>query len=354
MNLNKIAQLESELNAIRQGSWLTQFGGSQYGVGYSVYCYCLRQILTEASVQNTIELQAYRRIAQQISVSSDFNQGYFPAYHNHIHSCEAMIFATTLFIEEYKTDDEKRLHLGPRFLISIMAHDLAHPGRTAVEYQELEQNSIQSFREIMRLARANGNTGIDDVEESQVQLVLSDPDFLHYLFRDLQNIILGTEMTIEFTENYKTYHTLHDRRVGEIRRDHDRPGASDRRQNRLTMPDNADADMISLKKLANEADIGASCFPMGYMLGQALAEELNNKAMGTWAGRLYFLKNFGRFDSLASRKLGLDIYIKNQIHVIQSLGVEVLERLVQEKDPMLVINMVKDVASGIEQATVSK
>ncbi len=71
---------------------------------------------------------------------------------------------------------------------------------------------------------------------------------------------------------------------------------------------------VRLNTLANEADIFVSVLQLyGSEKGFLLAEEQNMPSLATEQGRMFFLENLAKYTSEASKKLGIQEHITEQV-----------------------------------------
>lgn len=203
------------------------------------------------------------------------------AYHNRDHTAEAVLSAAVLAQAEPWTPPARQ-NQGLKFLVAMMAHDVGHTGAFGAPKGSLEQSSAQVF--------------------SQVWSRFAGPDPGSMARADhavIQSVILGTE----FTEGPRL-------NADNLLRD------PSRMQYRIQV-------------MANDADILASVLPQtGPERGQLLAQEWSaagphaaaaSATVGTWAGRLGFLKAI-RLTSLGAQALGAARLREREIDTIEAIG----------------------------------
>lgn len=108
---------------------------------------------------------------------------------------------------------------------------------------------------------------------------------LSHFQRRIARLILGTEFKVGVQANLKAYES----------NDKNNP-------------------FVRLNTLANEADIFVSVLQLyGSEKGFLLAEEQNMPSLATEQGRMFFLENLAKYTSDASKKLGIQEHITEQV-----------------------------------------
>lgn len=202
------------------------------------------------------------------------------AYHNQIHSAEA-IFSSALLIKEELSEAEV-LHYAPYLLFAMMCHDIEHTGghnQTPYELEKLAVNSVkQQLKSIF-------------VQTYWEDNFLQQYGSLLHFQRKIERIILGTDFKFGVQKNIKAYQNNSSNNI-----------------------------FIRLNTLANEADIFVSIMDeLGNEKGLLLAQEQKQPQLATQQGRLFFLENLVHYVSIASQKLAIQDYLKNQIHYLKTI-----------------------------------
>lgn len=207
------------------------------------------------------------------------------AYHNHLHSADAIISASFLAKEEFSSQELKVN--GSLLLFAMMCHDIAHNGgHNNFEY-ELEIAAVNSMNNYVIIHPELLNYWNNNLKDAYGEW--------HTFSQKLESVILGTDFKNGPITNLKNYE-----------------------QNPI--------NINKVRLLATEADILPSCTStLGPALGLLLAQEQNNPNIGTWQGREFFIKNLVKFGTLASKRCGIQEHIDIQIEVINTIGVEKLD-----------------------------
>lgn len=207
-------------------------------------------------------------------------------YHNHFHSADAIISASFLANAEFSIDELK--NNGELLLFSMMFHDIAHNGGHNTFDYELEQAAVNSMNEFF-----NSNPHLLVFWNNKLKEIYGD---WSNFSQQVASIILYTDFKNGPVINLKNY-------------------------------EEQSIDINRIRLLANEADILSSCTSvLGPKLGLLLAKEQNNPKLGTWKGRELFLSKLVKIGSLASKKFELQQHINMQIEIMQSIGVDELDK----------------------------
>lgn len=197
------------------------------------------------------------------------------AYHNQIHSAEA-IFASSILVKEEFTKEHLH-HYSPYLLFGMMCHDIAHNGKTNQYPYELEKKAVQSMKEHLNTPEFE-SLWKNNFEKNY-------GDFSHFQ-RRLTRLILGTEFKVGVEANVQDYEK------------------------------NKNEPFNKINMLANEADIFVSVNEyFGNEKGMLLSEEQKMPALATEKGRMFFLEHLAKYKSDASKKLGVQEHINYQINM---------------------------------------
>lgn len=204
------------------------------------------------------------------------------AYHNRDHTAEAVLAAETLMANE-PLSAAARMNQGLRLLAAMVAHDVGHTGAFGTPKGSLEEASAHVFEQEWK---ALGPV-LDRTNENDV----------------VRSIILGTE----FSEGP--------------------------RNNAARFAQSPASLLPRLHVLANDADVLASVLPeTGPERGRLLAREWQEAgpaaagpaaAVGSWAGRLGFLKVV-TMASDSARALGVGALRQAEIEAIEAITPQVL------------------------------
>ena len=218
------------------------------------------------------------------------------AYHNKSHAADAVISASHLATHEFTNNSHDLKHNGSYLLFSMLSHDIAHNGGHNSYDYELEQKAVLSMKdyvksrpEMMRLweNKLASTYGSWDNFSNQISEIILGTDFKNGPTKNLQSYSINSQSTVKINQ---------------------------------------------LKLLANEADILPSCtHDLGPKLGVQLAEEQNNPGVGSWSGRLFFLKNLAKFGSNASKNIHIQDHINQQVSLIEKFKPETLNEITQNK-----------------------
>lgn len=196
------------------------------------------------------------------------------AYHNQIHSAEAIFSAAIFAKEEFNSKELDKY--APYLLFGMMCHDIEHNGGHNKQPYELEKLAVQSMKEHLNQKE------MKTFWENNLQ---EDYGKLSHFQRRIARLILGTEFKVGVQANLKAYES----------NDKDNP-------------------FVRLNTLANEADIFVSVLQLyGSEKGFLLAEEQNMPSLATEQGRMFFLENLAKYTSDASKKLGIQEHISEQV-----------------------------------------
>lgn len=227
-----------------------------------------------------------------LAVAARVNADTQAAYHNRDHTAEAVLSAEALLAAE-PMSDLLRKNQGLRLLVAMTAHDVGHTGAFGGPKGALEQASAATFLEVWN--------HFDPQPTSRFRLA----DRLA-----VEAIVLGTEFVDGPRQNYAAY----------------------QRQ-----PENL---VHRLQVLANDADILASVLPQtGPERGRLLAQEWHDAGphaaaaaatVGTWAGRLGFLRSVG-LRSRAADALGIPDLQATEVVSLQALSPAALGMLSVEQ-----------------------
>lgn len=196
------------------------------------------------------------------------------AYHNQIHSAEAVFASAILLKEEF---NEKELsHYAPYLVFAMMLHDIEHNGGHNTKPYELEKLAVNTMKKVLHS---------ENVKTYYNTYLKAEFGSLLRFERRIARIILGTEFKVGVAKNIKAY-----------------------------MNNDNNNNFTKLNMLANEADIFLSVrADFGIDKGQLLAIEQNQPNIATEQGRLFFLEHLVNYVSDASQKLGMQTYLKQEI-----------------------------------------
>lgn len=196
------------------------------------------------------------------------------AYHNQIHSAEA-IFASAILLKEEFNEKELQQY-APYLLVAMMLHDIEHNGGHNTTPYELEKKAVSAMKKVLHSEEVTTYWNYHLAKEFGSLLRFG---------RRIERIILGTEFKVGVSKNVKAY------------------------QNNIN-----DNNFVKLNTLANEADIFLSVrHDTGVEKGQLLAVEQNDPSLSSIKGRLYFLEHLVHYVSNASQKLVMERYLQQQI-----------------------------------------
>lgn len=246
----------------------------------------------------------WRKFGEMFIVSQpDLN--YSPnAYHNQIHSAEAIFSAAILIKEEF--EQQEQILYAPYLLFGMMCHDISHNGSHNTFPYELENLAVNAMKKQL-------NT--KDIQSYWNTYLQSDFGSLHRFQRRIKRLILGTDFKIGIEKNIQAYekyiNTNGKDNYNKINKD-----------NNNYMQDNQhrikNNPFISINTLANEADIFVSIMnDFGKEKGLLLSVEQNQPQIATKEGQLFFLEHLARYVSYSSKKLGIPDYINKQIKMIK-------------------------------------
>lgn len=205
------------------------------------------------------------------------------AYHNNFHSAEAVVSAAHLASLEF---GENTVY-APVLMFSMLCHDIAHTGKTNTYDYELETQAVNAMRAFLG----------PDMQQFWNQHLQSTQGTLKNFLNTVETIVLGTDFKNGPKLNQNNY--------------------------RLNAQNNP---LHQLCMLANEADILPSIIlETGVPRGHWVAEEANNPAVGSWKGRMFFLSQLAVCESQASKAMGLQEHIDEQVAAIGALGAEFLD-----------------------------
>lgn len=201
------------------------------------------------------------------------------AYHNQIHSAEAIFSSAILLKEEF--NEQQLQQYAPYLVFAMMLHDIEHNGGNNIKPYELEKLAVNSMKKVL-----NSN----EVKNYYNTHLAQNFGNLLRFERRIERIILGTEFKVGVAKNVKAY------------------------QNNL---DNN--PFVKLNTLANEADIFVSIrHDLGIEKGELLALEQNQPNLASNQGRLFFLEHLVHYVSNASKKLGIEQYLQEQIFELKN------------------------------------
>lgn len=202
------------------------------------------------------------------------------AYHNRDHTAEAVFSAEALLAAEPLSASQKQRH-SLRLLVAMMAHDLGHTGAFGSPKGSLETASAEAFERVWDEFAPHPPTLQSNSERGAIR-----------------SLVLGTE----FTEGP--------------------------RRNAEAQAQDPSSIVSRLHVLANDADILASVLPQtGPERGRLLAQEWTEAGphaagpaavVGTWAGRLGFLKAI-RLNSRGAEAMGATALREQEIAAIEQL-----------------------------------
>lgn len=215
-----------------------------------------------------------------LDVAARVEQDRGAAYHNRDHAGESVLAAEALVLAQF-SEPHDRLLQGMRLLVSMMGHDVGHPG------------SAPGTGEVGALERASAMIVQDCMADYDSREKSVERDILH-------QVIEGTEFGDGPSRNWDNHRAFPDR------------------------------TLFLLQVLANDADILASVLPqVGMQRGQMLAEEWRQAGspagdvVGTWAGRLGFL-NAVALRSDGAQRLGATALQAAEIQVLQRMDLDEL------------------------------
>lgn len=196
------------------------------------------------------------------------------AYHNQIHSAEAIFSSAILLKEEFNNKELQQY--APYLVFAMMLHDIEHNGGHNHFPYELEKLAVNTMKKVL-------NT--PEVKNYYNSYLSSEFGSLLRFQRRIERIVLGTEFKVGVAKNVQAY-----------------------QHNTNNNP------FVKLNTLANEADIFISVrHDLGIEKGELLAVEQNEPNLATQQGRLYFLEHLVHYVSNASKKLGMQSYLEQQI-----------------------------------------
>lgn len=196
------------------------------------------------------------------------------AYHNQIHSAEAIFSSAILLKDEFNNKELQQY--APYLVFAMMLHDIEHNGGHNHFPYELEKLVVNTMKKVL-------NT--PEVKNYYNSYLSSEFGSLLRFQRRIERIILGTEFKVGVAKNVQAY-----------------------QHNTNNNP------FVKLNTLANEADIFISVrHDLGIEKGELLAVEQNDPNLATQQGRLYFLEHLVHYVSNASKKLGMQSYLQEQI-----------------------------------------
>ena len=212
-------------------------------------------------------------------------------YHNHFHSAEAVLCAAWLGVAEFGIES---IYPG-MLMFAMLCHDIAHTGKHNEYDYHLEAQAVASMRTFL-------NEDMKNYWEHNLRKRYGE---IERFLDEIETIILGTDF---------------------------KNGPKHNQQNYRQAENSENYPLYQLCMLANEADILPSVIiATGVQRGQWLAQETGNPGLATWQGRVYFLRELATFESRASRVLSVPEHIVEQLHVIDSLGVEFLDSVSAQK-----------------------
>lgn len=205
-------------------------------------------------------------------------------YHNQVHTAQVMHSGAVLWNEELESNPiltkSGAKKIAPYFLIALMFHDFKHPGRVNNSPFELEQMSIDAFRDYVIFDK-NFYDVWEDTLEFEIDESLAD------IMSIVSSLICATEVSEATKYHQKSY--LEAKEQGEIN------------------------FWAVAHLLMSEADLLASVLPnLGRENGQKLADELNNPVIAKPTSRIGFLKSVN-YVSYAAQKLEIPQMIEADI-----------------------------------------
>lgn len=202
------------------------------------------------------------------------------AYHNQVHSAEA-IFSSAILIKE-ELNKEQVIHYAPYLLFAMMCHDIEHNGGHNTTPYELEKLAIKTVKKQFESLF---------IKNYWNKYFYQKYGSLLHFQRKIERIILGTDFKIGVEKNVIAYKKNYSNNI-----------------------------FVRLNTLANEADIFVSIMDeLGNEKGLLLAQEQKQPQLATQQGRIFFLEHLAHYVSIASKKLGVQDYLNSQIHKLKNI-----------------------------------
>lgn len=201
------------------------------------------------------------------------------AYHNQVHSAEAIFSAAILLKEEFEPNEIPIY--APYLLFAMMCHDIQHNGGHNTTPYELEKMAVNAMKKVLNQ---------DCVKLYWQNHFMQNFGKICHFQRKVERIILGTEFNVGVGKNVVAY-----------------------------LANKNNNHFVKLNMLANEADIFVSIMNnIGQEKGQLLSVEQNQPQLASSQSRLYFLENLAHYVSKASQKLAIEQYLNHQINELKN------------------------------------